>query len=328
MKKILLLVLTVVMAMAFMAGCAEAVEKDSEGSRLSHDTKDEETGGTWGKPSQEAAEALLSAVSEELAALVGEAKRAELTWQGHTMLVTQVCDDGSVTNGTTAAQGRYIQVHIECADSVLSWDEITKNYTDFALLDGSETVYTPVCTGFSTKGEVSMDIDALPEADFSEISPIFDVPKDMPLSELQLLVNSEKAGFVLSDVLPESADAAPAQSSGSNALGIEEPINFDNGTLTLVEAYENPMFSPAEMAETDRAIAVTAVIDKALADDETVTGSPTLMRSDGTVYELGASMTKPVDDKIQITYVFAIPQDCPLDNVTFWLNGEGRRLVK
>lgn len=29
--------------------------------------------------------------------------------------------------------------------------------------------------------------------------------------------------------------------------------------MTLVEAYENPMFSPAEMAETDRAIAVSAV---------------------------------------------------------------------
>lgn len=126
------------------------------------------------------------------------------------------------------------------------------------------------------------------------------------------------------EATPE-ATATPVPSEAA-VLEMGEPFTLEEGTLVITEVDGNPMFAPADMAETDHAIAVTAQMDPAVAGNKALIKSAALKGKDGTEYKLGPYMTKELDDKTQITFVFAIPKGLKVSDVTFWLNGEGRKL--
>lgn len=123
-------------------------------------------------------------------------------------------------------------------------------------------------------------------------------------------------------------EAVAPPTEEAEALEMGEPFALDGGTLFIKEVDGNPMFAPADMADTDHAIAVTVLADPAVASNETLIKSAALKGKDGAEYKLGPYMIKDIDDKTQIIFVFAVPKAYTTKDVTFWLNGEGRKLAE
>lgn len=100
---------------------------------------------------------------------------------------------------------------------------------------------------------------------------------------------------VSAEATPE-ATATPVPSEAA-VLEMGEPFTLEEGTLVITEVDGDPMFAPADMAETDHAIAVTAQMDPAVAGNKALIKSAALKGKDDTEYKLGPYMTKELDDK-------------------------------
>ncbi len=150
-------------------------------------------------------------------------------WNGHTMQVSYALDDGTVKSGHAAAGEKSVQVFLVSPEDTLSWDELMSSgqYLQLQALDGTQ--YGMVSSGFEAVEGSSRNITDLATNQYVGFSPIFDVPADIGLDQLVLVVLNGEANettFVSLAGIPAEEQPAetaiPAELVGSwNGVGTQ-----------------------------------------------------------------------------------------------------------
>ena len=154
----------------------------------------------------------------------GDSKKDEelqmFPWQGRTISLVYALDNEMVKNGSQEAEGKYIQIFLECQDGTLTWDQVTGEYRDFIIRDSAGIEYPALATGFTTQTGQNIDVKELENAEYSGMSPIFDIPEEAMLDDLVLLVQTEdeneKIILKISDIPHEAPEDEGEE--GSEAL--------------------------------------------------------------------------------------------------------------
>lgn len=147
-----------------------------------------------GQPAAAEAPAEPEAVSEPELTPEPAPEPQMLPWNGHTLSMATVQDDGTITMGNYTVEGRLIKLTLDCVDGVISWEEVSGGYTDFVLRDAAGNDYAAIGAGMKIVGGEGVDISALESAEFAAMQPIFDIPAEMPLDELTLRVSTDTEG--------------------------------------------------------------------------------------------------------------------------------------
>ena len=141
--------------------------------------------------------------------------------------VTGVSDDPNLipNSGDETASGRYVRVDIACMDGVFTSDHSGALIDTFELRDENSNTYPVEFAGF-TAGE-NFDFDNM---EFTVMKPIFDIPIDIEINSLTLLVPGPNEGetiiLPLADVPPiqeeseETETAAPAETGPESVPGL------------------------------------------------------------------------------------------------------------
>lgn len=158
-----------------------------------------------------------------------EAVEMAFPWHGHTMSVLYVLDDGTVVNGNEKPDGRYIKVFLECTDGVLSWDDIGA-YSEFAVRDSSGKVYVAEATGFTPVEGQSTNINDMENIDYIQLHPIFDIPENLTIDELELRYETgfaDSHGEISLKGIPNQApEQQPASSAPAKEVDLAAAVEF------------------------------------------------------------------------------------------------------
>lgn len=113
-------------------------------------------------------------------------------WNGRTLCLSSVQDDGNITMTATQPIGRFIKLTLDCTDGVVTWEELTGQIADFTLRDADGNDYEPLGSGMKTVDGKGFNIADLDTSEFSALQPIFDIPAALALDKLTLRVKSEE----------------------------------------------------------------------------------------------------------------------------------------
>lgn len=162
----------------------------------------------------ETAQTASETVQTETVGKMAEMALPELTWQSQDLQLTHALDDGSVKHGSQKPEGKYVQVFMHCVgDNTLDWETVTLAQKCFLLRTADGTDYSASATGFKLHNADSVNFDELKNQAFREISPIFDIPIELHLDELSLVIkdsDGNETGNIPLDGIPAQApDAWP-----------------------------------------------------------------------------------------------------------------------
>ncbi len=106
-------------------------------------------------------------------------------WREKTFAVKGATDDASLIDSVEAPEGKYVRVDLFCMDGEATTADTSQGFRDFSLRDESGADYS--------MQSILYEIDAGHIAG-GNISPIFDVPADVPLNALTFRIPTDTAG--------------------------------------------------------------------------------------------------------------------------------------
>lgn len=116
----------------------------------------------------------------------------ELTWRSQKLQLTHALDDGTVKHGSQKPKGKYVQVFMCClGDGTLNWESVTCAQSAFLLRTTDGTDYSASATGFQLQNTDGVKLDELEQQTFRGVSPIFDIPIDLHLEQLSLVIKAD-----------------------------------------------------------------------------------------------------------------------------------------
>lgn len=136
-------------------------------------------------------------------------ERPMFPWRDLTMSVLYALDDDTIKNGSNQPEGKYVQVFLKSVDGTIPWEQLTDKYKDFSVRDLGGKEYKAVAAGFSSDEEGGVDIRDLDKVEYSGVYPMFDVPKDVMLDDLTLLVKTEKDSETITVKIADVPHEAP-----------------------------------------------------------------------------------------------------------------------
>ena len=111
-------------------------------------------------------------------------------WLTYTAGISLCTDNPDKTgNAEKAADGRYIMIQISCVGEEFSWEDVTGKFTMFTLRDSDNNEYD-VLRVTSTMKEGG-NLDDLEDTTYAYFGVVFDIPTDVALDTLTLLVDTD-----------------------------------------------------------------------------------------------------------------------------------------